>query len=528
MTMVHARIPAPVTALYVFAVLNLMALFHVTLVEADVAVLNFNNETVQQFYDYPANFGPSIHGDGLRGYLVLAKPHNGCSILEPPPSHFQPGAKWIVIIRRTPYASNCDFVTKVRNAQKSKYDAVIIHNVESQKIFPMPDDGTARDIKIPAVFVGEDVGIFLERNYLYTSNFTILLDRDFPIVITIDKILLPFAIVVAICFVLMLGCIIGKWIMDWRKKRRSRLSRQNLKKLPTKKFKKGDPYETCAICLDDYEEGDKLRILPCQHAYHMKCVDPWLTKNKRVCPICKRRVIPGDHSDTESETDDEVPDATESTPLLVESRGTLNRGRSSTFENSGLPGSRLQAATMPPPINNMATNTVTMETEEEEEEGAIGGQSISDSPPELHIQEEVSEREPLVHSKIKRNRSDESERRIKKREKRRQREASIQNEAGNENVGFVDDSGYHDSVSSSTDVKQKSKRPTDKKDKKKREKRKRARSEENLNENNGTGHASNSPNDEHGNEDVKNDHLDVKVLQIDKKADNNDGVSKLV
>jgi len=27
--------------------------------------------------------------------------------------------------------------------------------------------------------------------------------------------------------------------------------------------------------------------------YHMKCVDPWLTKNKRSCPVCKRKVIPG-------------------------------------------------------------------------------------------------------------------------------------------------------------------------------------------------------------------------------------------
>jgi E3 ubiquitin-protein ligase RNF13 len=38
-----------------------------------------------------------------------------------------------------------------------------------------------------------------------------------------------------------------------------------LKQLKIKKFAKSDPYEVCAICLDDFEEGVKLRILPCEH-----------------------------------------------------------------------------------------------------------------------------------------------------------------------------------------------------------------------------------------------------------------------
>lgn len=75
-----------------------------------------------------------------------------------------------------------------------------------------------------------------------------------------------------------------------------------MKKIPTKKYKKHDIPETCPICLDDFEEGDKLRILPCSHWYHMKCVDPWLTKNRKICPVCKQKVVKDD-SDSSSNED---------------------------------------------------------------------------------------------------------------------------------------------------------------------------------------------------------------------------------
>lgn len=42
---------------------------------------------------------------------------------------------------------------------------------------------------------------------------------------------------------------------------------------------------SCAVCLSDFEWGDKLRKLPCGHSFHKVCIDKWLKRNK-VCPLC--------------------------------------------------------------------------------------------------------------------------------------------------------------------------------------------------------------------------------------------------
>ncbi|KAH9987010.1 hypothetical protein BJV74DRAFT_843152 [Russula compacta] len=47
--------------------------------------------------------------------------------------------------------------------------------------------------------------------------------------------------------------------------------------------------ETCPICIVDFEDGDDVRVLPCEgkHAFHQTCVDPWLLQLSSSCPICR-------------------------------------------------------------------------------------------------------------------------------------------------------------------------------------------------------------------------------------------------
>lgn len=41
----------------------------------------------------------------------------------------------------------------------------------------------------------------------------------------------------------------------------------------------------CSICTDDFEFGQDIRVLPCNHKFHPACVDPWLLNVSGTCPL---------------------------------------------------------------------------------------------------------------------------------------------------------------------------------------------------------------------------------------------------
>ncbi|KFB41403.1 AGAP002028-PA-like protein [Anopheles sinensis] len=242
-----------------------------------------SSHIIEEFRDLPGTFGGEIPDTGMKVLADWADPADGCTEFHrKPPNN---SSKYAVVIARY----NCSFEVKVRNAQQAGYAMAIIHNVGSNDLEHM-SASHPQDIIIPSVFVGESSGRSIIEAYTYDHDFALVITDDIPFNIS-NNLIIPFAIVVGLCFIIMVLFMIIRCIRERRRTLRNRLPARMLKRIGIVKFAKGMQYDTCAICLDDFVENERLRVLPCRHAYHAQCIDPWLTKNRRVCPICKRKVI---------------------------------------------------------------------------------------------------------------------------------------------------------------------------------------------------------------------------------------------
>ncbi|MCD7467234.1 hypothetical protein HAX54_004559 [Datura stramonium] len=50
--------------------------------------------------------------------------------------------------------------------------------------------------------------------------------------------------------------------------------------------------EICVICLCEYVNDEKIGTLECGHEYHATCVEQWLLRGKKNCPICRSSALP--------------------------------------------------------------------------------------------------------------------------------------------------------------------------------------------------------------------------------------------
>ncbi|KAG9070097.1 hypothetical protein KI688_009428 [Linnemannia hyalina] len=266
-------------------VLWLIASFQST--EASIIVVATNDS----YIDRTAAFGPRIPEDGIFLNLIAIEtldPDEERTACRPvnAPSNDLP---WVALVER---GGDCSFVDKVRHMEASGASAVIVgDNVKGGLLVMYSADDTS-DIHIPAVFI-------TQNHYRELRYFGMELGRAFPVKLTPDD-------------------------MNCQQLAADLAPAEVVSNLPIKvffnsKLKENDPVE-CVICLEEFEDEAELRVLPCRHEYHVVCIDSWLTKRKKFCPICKR----------------DICTPSESTPLLGSS-GTDTRGDSSNNRFSTRP-----------------------------------------------------------------------------------------------------------------------------------------------------------------------------------------------
>lgn len=275
-------------------------------------VVIIGNNVTRSFEDFEANFAPSVKGSGESGMLYLAEPLDACSMLTNKVNRTGKDtmASFALIIRGA-----CSFEDKVRKAQKAGFKAAIIYDNVDGDLVAMA--GNSGGIKVHAVFVSKTSGEVLSK-YAGSKDVEVWIVPSFEnsawSIMAISFIsLLAMSAVLATCFFVRRHRIRRERPRASHVREFHGMSSRLVKAMPSLIFTavldESCTSTTCAICLEDYTVGEKLRILPCRHKFHASCVDAWLTTWRTFCPVCKR--------DARTATGDPPP--SERTPLLSSS-----------------------------------------------------------------------------------------------------------------------------------------------------------------------------------------------------------------
>ncbi|KAL1217065.1 Receptor homology region, transmembrane domain- and RING domain-containing protein 1 [Cardamine amara subsp. amara] len=245
------------------------------------------NSISASFPDLPAKFEGSVTKNGICGALYVADPLDGCSPLLHASNWTQQRTKLALIIR-----GECSFEDKLLNAQKSGFEAVIVYdNIDNQDLVVMKVN--PQDIKVDAVFVSNVAGEILRKYARGREGECCIYPPSKGSAWTVLAISF-FSLLLIVTFLLLAFFAPRHWTL-WRGRHNPTISldAKLVNTLPCFTFtdsphhKAGD---TCAICLEDYRFGETLRLLPCQHAFHLSCIDSWLTKWATSCPVCKHDI----------------------------------------------------------------------------------------------------------------------------------------------------------------------------------------------------------------------------------------------
>ncbi|KAJ1424918.1 Zinc finger, RING-type [Sesbania bispinosa] len=314
--------------LFFFSLVSLYAM------AASKVVLIGNNITLS-FDDIEANFAPTVKGSGEYGVLYLAEPLDACKELTNKAEQLpNASAPFVLVIR-----GGCSFEEKVRKAQDAGFKAAIVYDNEDGGVL-VAMAGNSAGIRIHAVFVSKASGETLKK-YAGLTDVEVWLIPTFEnsawSIMAISFIsLLAMSAVLATCFFVRRHRIRRERPRASRVREFHGMSSRLVKAMPSLIFtavlEDNCTSRTCAICLEDYCVGEKLRILPCCHKFHAACVDSWLTSWRTFCPVCKRDARTGLCD----------PPPSESTPLLSSTPASMASSVLSSVRSSLASSSAIQ------------------------------------------------------------------------------------------------------------------------------------------------------------------------------------------
>lgn len=87
-----------------------------------------------------------------------------------------------------------------------------------------------------------------------------------------------------------IGEALGSVMQDeWMVRAEDEINRLDIEIFCQATSKGADDDLACSVCMEDFEEKDVQRRLPCKHIYHVCCADQWLIQ-QNACPCCRKPI----------------------------------------------------------------------------------------------------------------------------------------------------------------------------------------------------------------------------------------------
>ncbi|XP_064404697.1 E3 ubiquitin-protein ligase RNF13-like isoform X2 [Halichondria panicea] len=195
--------------------------------------------------------------------------------------------------------TSCSDYKKATVAQSLSAAGVLFYYLpSSSSSSSLTEEDPSLSIPVAAIEISEDLLNSIQEQPEENSGLVAILGYCYP---SIQSSQTFYFVVFTFCILTVLSCLwfMLSYIRRCRLRaamRRRRVetdqeTRRLVDSLPLKTHKSqmGMEEPMCAVCLETFHNKDTIRVLPCRHEYHKKCVDPWL-KLKRTCPMCKKDI----------------------------------------------------------------------------------------------------------------------------------------------------------------------------------------------------------------------------------------------